>query len=236
MGLRVLFIGGIENKKEREGEKRRRGKEKIAPYSIQEGRQQGFMVELVREIERRLGSNRPVRFVPWPRAVRDTRLMPNHVVFPLTRTPERETDFDWAIEVASIELVFVTLNGRKLDLPQARQLNAIVVQQNTPFEEFLRRQGFDNLVVTTSAAAVPVRLLQAGRVGAWFTTHDLGRYALQELFVREPASYSDPITTGSIYFALSLEFPAALKTAYQTTYRAMQEDGTVRRILSAYPH
>ncbi|WP_428623150.1 substrate-binding periplasmic protein [Sedimenticola sp.] len=206
----------------------------LLPYSIQEGREQGFMVELVREIERRLGTNRPVRFLPWPRAIRNTRLSPNHIIFPLTRTQEREPYFDWAIEVAPIHMVFVTLNGRRLDLEQARQLGAIAVQQDTPFEQYLRQQGFTNLVVTTSAAPIPIRMLRAGRVQAWFTARDLAAYSMKEQFVSGPISYSDPITSGHVYIALSKAFPDDLKDAYQSTYRAMLQDGTYQRIMSRY--
>ncbi len=206
----------------------------LLPYSIQEGREQGLMVELVREIEQRLGTNRPIRFLPWPRAVRNARSSPNHIIFPLSRTPEREPDFDWAIEVTQIDLVFVTLNGQHLDLEQARRLDAIAVQQNTPFEQYLRQQGFSNLVITTSAAAIPIRMLRAGRVDAWFTARDLATYSMREQFVTEPISYSDPITSANIYIALSPEFPAELRQAYQRTFEAMRQDGTTQRIIGHY--
>jgi polar amino acid transport system substrate-binding protein len=206
----------------------------LVPYSIQEGREQGFMIDLVREIERRLGTNRPVLFMPWPRAIRDTRISPNHIVFPLTRTIEREPYFDWAINVAPIELVFVTLNGKKLTLQQARTLSAIAVQQNTPFEQYLRQQGFSNLVITTSAAPIPIRMLRAGRVEAWFTAKDLASYSMREQFVTETITYSDSITSGNVYFALSKQFPAHLKQAYQETFSAMQSDGTYQNIMNRY--
>ena len=206
----------------------------LVPYSIQEGRLQGFMVDLVREIERRLGTNRPVRFLPWPRAIRNTRLSPNHIIFPLTRTPEREAHFDWAIKVAPIHLVFVTLDGRTLDLEQARSLPAIVVQQNTPFEQYLRQEGFNNLVITTSAAAIQIRMLQAGRVNAWFTAKDLASYSMQALFVPGPITYSDPITSGFVYIALSKQFPPSLKKRYQQSFQAMQSDGTYQQIMNRY--
>ncbi|TVO72539.1 substrate-binding periplasmic protein [Sedimenticola selenatireducens] len=206
----------------------------LVPYSIQEGREQGFMVDLIREIERRLGTNRPVLFMPWPRAIRNTRIGPNHIVFPLTRTIEREPHFDWAINVAPIELVFVTLSGKKLTLQQARSLSAIAVQQNTPFEQYLRQQGFTNLVITTSAAPIPIRMLRAGRVNAWFTAKDLASYSMREQFVTETITYSDSITSGNVYFALSKQFPVNLKQAYQETFSAMQSDGTYQKIMDRY--
>ncbi|MCW8890255.1 MAG: transporter substrate-binding domain-containing protein [Sedimenticola sp.] len=206
----------------------------LVPYSIQEGREQGFMVDLVREIERRIGTNRPVLFLPWPRAIRNTRLSTNHIIFPLTRTPEREAHFDWAIKVAPIHLVFVTLDGQVLNLEQARLLPAIAVQQNTPFEQYLRQEGFNNLIVTTSAASIQVRMLQAGRVNAWFTAKDLASYSMKELFVQGPITYSAPITSGHVYIALSKRFPRSLKTLYQQTFEAMQADGTYQQIMSRY--
>lgn len=206
----------------------------LLPFSIQEGRQQGFMVELVREIERRLGTNRPVRFLPWPRAYRDALLSPNHVVFPLARIPEREADFDWAIRVAPLTPVFVTLNGKRLTLQTARQQGAIAVQQNSPFEQYLRERGFTNLVITTSAAPIPIRMLRAGRVDAWFTARDLASYSMREQFVTEPITYSDPVFSVDIYIALSREFPAQLKQAYLDTFEQIKNDGTFARIMGDY--
>ncbi|MCW8944233.1 MAG: transporter substrate-binding domain-containing protein [Sedimenticola sp.] len=206
----------------------------LVPYSIQEGRQQGFMVDIVREIERRMGTHRPVLFLPWPRAIRNTRLSANHIIFPLTRTLEREAHFDWGIKVAPIDLVFVTLNGQQLDLEQARSLATIVVQQNTPFEQYLRQQGFKNLVITTSAASIQIRMLQAGRVNAWFTARDLAGYSMKELFVPGPITYSKPITSGHVYFAFSKQFPQTLKTEYQQIFKAMQSDGTFQQIMDRY--
>lgn len=206
----------------------------LLPFSIQEGRQQGFMVELVREIERRLGTNRPVRFLPWPRAYRNALVSPNHVIFPLARTPEREADFDWAIKVAPLTPVFVTLNGRQLDLDSARQQGAIAVQQNSPFEQYLRQHGFTNLIITTSAAPIPIRMLRAGRVDAWFTARDLASYSMREQFVTEPITYSEPIFSVDIYIAFSRAFPAELKQAYLDTFAQIKTDGTFTRIMGDY--
>lgn len=206
----------------------------LLPYSIQEGRQQGFMVDLVREIERRLGTNRPVRFLPWPRAYRNARLSPNHVIFPLARTAEREPYFDWAIKVASLKPVFVTLNGERLDLARARRQEAIAVQQNSPFEQYLKEQGFKNLVVTTSAAPIPIRMLRAGRVDAWFTARDLAAYSMQEQFVTEPITYSAPVFSSNVYIAFSREFPDDLRQIYLRTFDEMRQDGTYQRIMSRY--
>ncbi len=206
----------------------------LLPFSIQEGRQQGFMVELVREIERRLGTNRPVRFLPWPRAYRNALLSPNHVIFPLARIPEREADFDWAIQVAPLTPVFVTLNGKRLNLQTARQQGAIAVQQNSPFEQYLRKRGFTNLVITTSAAPIPIRMLRAGRVDAWFTARDLAAYSMREQFVTEPITYSEPIFSVNIYIALSREFPAELRQVYLDAFHEMKKDGTVDRIMGDY--
>jgi len=208
----------------------------LLPYSIRQGREPGLMVELVEEIERRLGTNRPIQFLPWPRAFRNARLSPNHIIFPLARTAEREADFDWAIEVAPLAPVFVTLNGKRLDLAQARQQHAIAVQQNSPFEQYLRQQGFTNLVVTTSAAPIPIRMLRAGRVDAWFTARDLAAYSIREQFVTEPVSYGEPVFTSSIYIALSREFPDPIRQVYRHIFDEMRQDGTYQRILKHYIH
>ncbi len=206
----------------------------LVPYSMQGQAQQGFMIELVEEIERRLGSSREINFLPWSRSLRLAKLTPNHIIFPVTRTPEREHDYQWLIKVAPIELVFVTLAGEPLSLVEARALETISVQQDTPFEQFLHSMGFDNLVSMPNAAAYHLRMLQLKRIQAWFTARDLAFYSWNEQQTKVPLVMSDSVYRSDVYIATSKQFPPQLASLYQQTFVEMREDGTLGRIMQRY--
>lgn len=205
----------------------------LSPYSIEVGLRPGFLIEIISLIEDRLKTNRPVDFYPWPRAQMLARTQANRIIFPLTRTPTREAHFNWLLDVAPIEMVFVTLDGHRLTLDQARQLGRITVQQSTPFESFLKSQGFNNLISSPRASQSHLRLLEAKRVDAWFTAKDLAEFALMDE-TQLTASYSKPIKTWRVYIATSKEFPKGLADDYRRIFNELKADGTVDHILRQY--
>lgn len=206
----------------------------LSPYSIDVGMRPGFMVEIVLKIEERLGTGRTPQFYPWSRAQKLTELGKNHLIFPLTRTPEREDAYHWLIDVAPIEYVFVTLDGRELTLEEAKKLNRITVQQSTPFQQFLARHNFTSLITTPSASETPLRLLESGRVQAWFTSKALAQYALEGQRFAQKAKMSEPIKTSRVFIASSKDFPADIQRAYQRIFYDLVEDGTIDYILKQY--
>ena len=205
----------------------------LSPYSIEVGLRPGFFVEIVSHIEDRLGTNRPIDFFPWPRAQMLAGTQGNRLIFPLTRTPQREDYFNWLIDVASLDYVFITLDGKEISLKEARKLDRITVQQSTPFESFLKAQGFTNIVSSPNASDTHIRLLTAGRVNAWFTAKDLADYALLENNILN-ATFSEPIETSRVYIATSQEFPAELAENYRRIFAELKSDGTVDHILRQY--
>jgi len=206
----------------------------LSPYSINVGLRPGFMIEVLFLIENRLGTHRLPHFYPWTRAQMLTQTKPNHIIFPLTRTPEREKLYDWLIDVAPIEYVFVTLNGEILTLEEAKKLRRITVQQSTPFQQFLEREGFTNLIITPNGAETHLRLLKSGRVQAWFTSKALAQYAVRDLKYVSKVKLSLPFKTSRVFFASSKKFPQDLKTAYQRIFSELVEDGTIDHILRQY--
>ncbi len=205
----------------------------LSPYSIEVGLRPGFFVEIVTLIEDRLKTMRPVDFYPWPRAQMIAGTQSNKLIFPLVRTPQREKRYNWLIDVASIDYVFVTLDGRSLTLEEARKLERITVQQSTPFESFLQDQGFDNLISSPNASDNHLRLLKAKRVEAWFTAKDLAEFALLEEDDIQP-TMSPPIQSSRVYIATSKSFPNKIVGDYRRVFNELKGDGTVDYILKQY--
>ncbi len=206
----------------------------LAPYAIEGGEQAGFMVDLVRAIETRLGTERPVRFLPWPRSLRLAKNEANYLILPLTRTPEREPHYRWLLKVAPIEMAFITADREPLSLAEARLLNKISVQQDTPFEHFLQRQGFTNLVRLPDPGPLHLRMLSAGRTQAWFTAKDLAAYTSADTGQDGAVVLGETVYLSDVYIATSLEFPEAVAAAYLRAYQELVEDGSLEAIMGRY--
>jgi len=206
----------------------------LPPYSIEVGLRPGILVEIIQAMNDRLEIQSPVEFYPWSRAQLKAKSDVNHIIFPLTRTPDREDHYDWAIEVMPIQMVFVSFNGERLTIDQARALDLIAVQQATPFAEFLKGENFRNLQSSAQGSERLFNMLRRDRADAWFTSKALAEYLISKNHLEKSVQLSEPISNGHIYIAFSKKFPPSLRQEYIETYQKLKEDGTIDYILKQY--
>ncbi len=60
-----------------------------------QGRLTGMSVEIVQEIQRRLGVSDPIQVVPWARGLDKLDHEPNTMLLTMARTPERDSRYQW---------------------------------------------------------------------------------------------------------------------------------------------
>ena len=108
------------------------------------------------------------RYVPWGRAFWKVERSTNLLTFPLTRLPERESQYRWLVPLDRDEIVFLTTGARINDLDQAKKLNRILVWEGSSMEIFLKQNGFSNLLRFAKSQSI-LRMLVNGRAEAWFT-------------------------------------------------------------------
>jgi polar amino acid transport system substrate-binding protein len=73
---------------------------------------QGFSVELLRLMAARAGVRLELQVLPWQRAVQLAEAEADSVLFSLTRTPERETRFQWVGPIAQRRILIYKLASR----------------------------------------------------------------------------------------------------------------------------
>ena len=71
-----------------------------------DGQLTGYTVELVRDIQKRVGNDYPISIVPWARGYEMIRHQPNVVLFLMAHTPERASQFKWVGPVLELEFGF----------------------------------------------------------------------------------------------------------------------------------
>ncbi|WP_028879907.1 substrate-binding periplasmic protein [Terasakiella pusilla] len=206
----------------------------IPPYTIEIGMRPGIMIELIKLIEDRIGHKHDITFYPWARAQMLVQSNPNHIIFPLARNSEREDKYDWALKVMQVDAVFVTLNGQKVSLKDAKNLNHITVQQSSPFETLLKEKGFTNVIASARTPDQHLRLLEKGRVDAWYTSKDHAQYTMADTPFASKALFSDPVKSEDVYMAFSKKFPPSLRQKYIDIFNELKEDGMIDHIRKQY--
>ena len=87
--------------------------ENLPPLNYLDGADpQGFSVELLRMVAATAGLPLELQVLPWQRAVQQAEAEPASVLFSLTRTPEREAQFQWVGPIAQRRILIYRLASR----------------------------------------------------------------------------------------------------------------------------
>lgn len=202
-----------------------------APAAVmRDGRLTGLTVEVVLEIQRRVGDRTPIEALPWARAYAMATSGPDVVLFSTTRTPEREPLFSWIGPVMRIKWSLYARAGSMkplADLDEARRAGSIGTYKDDAREQYLKARGFTNLH-SGDNALVNTRNLLSGRLDLIVST-DTGLYAtLEEEGI--PASLVENVLTFKevdLYICFSRGSNEGAVAAWRKAFEAMRADGTL---------
>lgn len=164
-------------------------------------------------------------------------LHPNVILFSAERTPEREELFHWVGPVGKNNSILYAKKGSEIEiktLDDAKQVEAIATTTDWFNEQYLKKEGFTNLV-SSKDPVENVRQLMKGDVNLSIFT-DL---TIPEIV--KDAGYSmddlEPVYTviqTYFYIALSKDTRQEVHLAWQSALDALKEDGTFEEIYQRY--
>jgi polar amino acid transport system substrate-binding protein len=200
---------------------------------VKDGVLLGPSVEMVKEVQRRIGSTAEIKVYPWARAYQMALEEENVVLFGVSHTPAREDKFKWVGPLATKRDILVAKKGSDLvitSLEDARKVRRIGVLRDDTKEEFLERHAFTNLEPVSDERKNAQKLVM-GRIDLWVfkkpglkTVCDLAGVdydAVEEVFhLRET----------NVDIAFSINTPAAVVEQWRAAFAEMLADGTVEAI------
>lgn len=204
---------------------------------MRDGTPSGFVTDMVREIAARQGIPDSIRLTSWKNAYNMALLNPKVVLFSAERTPEREKLFQWVGPVGQNSAILYARKGsgiRIRSLDDAKKIAAIATTTNWFTEQYLKREGFKNLLSSPDPRSNVRQLMKGEAQLSVFTditvpeiVRDAG-YGMQDL---EPV-----FTVAQTYFyiAMSRDTPASVAHAWQSTLDGMKQDGTFEKIYRSY--
>lgn len=207
----------------------------LPPLSIQATPEQpGALVEIVDGLLRRTALGGKVQFVPWQRAIFLTDTMPRTLIFPLTRSPEREQKYRWLARLHHDQFLFLALAASTFDLdaPATVKQRRIGVLRGSHAMAILKELGYRNLV---QAATVDesLRFLRRGIVDTVFGDRAIYRASLHDSFDIDYRT-SHPVRTATSWLGSSADLSDAEVAAFERAMQAMVDDGSYARILKKY--
>ena len=202
-------------------------------YASDKGKPMGIAVDVVQEIQRRVGSSDPVQIVAETTALDTARTKPNVVAFSFSRTAEREAQFHWITQVIRKPWVLYAKKDGGVtaaSLDDMRRLAKIGVVDGDVRAKYLQKEGFTNLLV----AAEPednIRNLLEGKVQAIFYEPAGVAYYCRKLKCtkEDVASVWSP-RSSDVYILMSKGTDPATVKAWQDAAAAMKADGSFEQI------
>lgn len=197
--------------------------EDIPPSNYVEGGVlKGISIELLHAIWDKAGvPEQPVKVVPWARGYNLVLNAPGHVLFSMTRTPERDTLFKWVGPIFTVRNILMGLDGRKYriaSLDDSRQYRIGVIKGDV-VESFLLGKGFDpQRIEAVSDLGQNFEKLLHGRVDLIaHSENTLADYIATKGLRKRDFSTKFVLSTSPNYYAFHLGTP----------------DTTIRRLQSA---
>ena len=200
-------------------------------FKAPDGSLTGLAVEVVQEIQKRVGNTDPIQMVPWARGLKYLNEKPNTVLFSMGRTAERNNLYHWVGPIGEKSMgLYVkadsTLQIKSLD--DAKKVRAIGVYRDDLRDQYLTQAGFTNLQ-RTNASVQNYRMLMMGRIDM---------FASSEFEVADN-KYTDVKLVFSFlqtqsFIALSKGTDTAVVTQWNNALAAMKKDGSFKAIFNKY--
>jgi polar amino acid transport system substrate-binding protein len=208
--------------------------ENLPPLNyVQDGTLVGPSVEIVREIQRRVGSSEPIAVFPWSRAYSMALSDENVVLFSTTHTRERDDKFKWVGPLATKRDILVARKGAgmRIDrLEDAQKVQRIGTLRDDTRHELLESLGFTNLE-PVSDEQKNARKLHMGRIDLWAYKQP-GLKTVCRLAGIDPNEVEEVFHLRKIdvSIAFSLKTADAIVSKWRAAFEEMQADGTIARI------
>ena len=148
------------------------------------------------------------------------------------RTPEREGQMRWVVNLFNDQLVFVTYHQTAVNsLAEARRLGSVGATREGYPLQFLQSAGFKNVEIE-SAENITAKMLINGRIDAWLTASLLIKGEVESHGIPVDAlTIGAPITDLSFWVAASLDVPDRMIVEMANRFAAIKADGSYDRIM-----
>lgn len=200
---------------------------------MKDGRVAGYCVDIVREIQRRIGSRTQIELQPWARAYRSALEGENVLLVCPKRTPDREALFKWAGPLFTSQTNFYARPADRVrlqSLEDAKKLSGVLAPRDFYSYQYLSDAGFTNLEPTNNTLTM-LRMLLGGRRPVMVLDHRQLQPLLAEAGARpdQVEMVYNAFTIGS-YLAFPRQAPADLVAQWQRALDKMKQDGSFARI------
>lgn len=218
--------------------------ENLAPLNYEDevsGAARGFSVELLQLMAGELNLPLDIQVQPWPRAVQSVSQTANSLLFSLTRTPERESQFQWIGPISARRIMIYRLSQRSdVRLSSLQQLNGLklgVVRDSATAKQLLA-EGLrpEQEIEWARDDASNLRKLLAGRMALLVMLDWAAAWHLRQLHLPYTtlASVMPHDVSKTYWYGLPPDTDQALVRRLQAALDKLKRDGRYEQLRQRY--
>ncbi len=204
-----------------------------ASFAGPAGTPDGFVVDIVKALQRQLKDQTPLELMPEGRAILTAQHEDNVLLFSFSRTAEREQQFHWVLPVLQKRWQIYLQAHSKLEvksLADLRKLSAVGVVRGDVRESYLIQLGFTNLVAVTSHQQ-NLQMLNSNRVQAIVSDSLELAYVLRQQADRQTApKLALTLRSSNVYLIMPKNADASLVARWQQAAETLQQRGELEQI------
>lgn len=209
------------------------------PYQILNGNElSGISVDIVKEIQKRVGNSNKIKVYPWSRGYNITLNKKGYALFLTTKTEKRKNLFKWVGPIANVDIVFFKNKKNNLlinNIEDAKKVKSIVVAKKSYQHQVLKKMGFNNLEVNEFANFSLIKLLN-NKIDLYPTDYNTMLYKMKQEKINglELVNLKKPIHESKLYIAFNNQTNKQIIKKWQKALDNIKKDGTYKKILDLY--
>jgi len=215
--------------------------EEMSPWQMKIGNKLvGSSVEIIQEIQKRLGNKEKIIMLPWNRGYNMTLKKKGYALFSTTRTQQREKLFKWVGPLFAIEnSMFKHIDDKTIykTLEDAKKAKSIIVVNNDVQEQYLTKMGFKNLKIRFNKSAPSnIQYLLKKKAQLIPLTSSTGNYLMNQEGLKDKIILTQipPFNKNDLYIAFHIDTPDFIIDKWQKALDGIKRDGTYQKIIDAY--
>ncbi|NVJ93258.1 MAG: transporter substrate-binding domain-containing protein [Methylocystaceae bacterium] len=205
------------------------------------GQEKGLLWDIAQGLLNRLKAGQECKckakptVLPWVRATTVLENEKGKFMLQMTRTDERENKYEWIVPVGHLTFAFVTkINPPPDTIEEAKALKRIAVYRGSHLEKTLRSKGFNTSLMMTNDSNASARLLNYGRVDAWYASVDEALWLYKKKVLLSRPRIGEAILTVPIWAVASKGTPKSMQEKIKRIFQEMEAEGTILTLKEKY--
>jgi polar amino acid transport system substrate-binding protein len=205
------------------------------PLTNNSSADKGLLFDMVTEMTKLMKIDAKVEFMLWNDAQKLSQAEKNVLIFPMTRTPQRENSFSWVIKIFDMKRSFTSLPGTKPvnNMEEARATGAVGVLEKSASLTFLKEGGITNIVEFPSNKAL-IEGLKSGQVAMIYSPEPFSKTDWRTAGGAGSLVFGKTIESSASYIAASPNADGINVAKWAEAFDVLQQDQTFDKLMAKY--